>query len=75
MVDGRWTHVTKLWGMQHCPWLSEPVLDHALYYKMGQVPGGDSGAEELARFLDEHGVDDDVWKDKQFRANVSLSSF
>ena len=42
---------------------------------MGQVPGGDSGAEELARFLDEHGVDDDVWKDKQFWANVSLSSF
>ena len=73
-VNDRWTHIAKEYGMQRTPWVSEPVLDRALRYTMGQNPQGDSRAAELGRFLDDLEVDDNVRKDKQFRANVSLPS-
>jgi len=63
--------------MELSPWITEPELDRALCYRMGQdIPEDDDRAGDIARLLDGYGFGDDVRKDKQFRANVlsSLSS-
>ena len=60
--------------MQYSPWISKRLLNSALRFTTGQIPEGDTRAKEVARFLDRFELSDDVRKDKQFRANVSLQS-
>ena len=66
MVNSGWTHIVKLYGMLYNPWLVKLVLDCALHCPMGQASEGDSCDEELAQFIDECMVGDDVRKNKQF---------
>ena len=73
-VNSEWTHIAKVFGMEYSPWITEPELDRALRYKMGQDLPEDTCAGDLARLLDGYGFGDDVRKDKKFRANVTLLS-
>lgn len=72
-VESRWTHIAKVYGMEYSPWITEPVLDCALNYTIGQDIPGDTCARDLALLLDECEIGDDVRKDKQFRSNVTFS--
>ena len=71
-VNERWTRIAKLYGMDYYPWVTEPTLDQALRYSMGQDLDEGTRTGELARFLDNLEIGDDIRKDKQFRANVSV---
>ena len=73
-INAEWTHIAKMFGMLRSPWLDEECLNLALRYGMGEDPQGNTWADEIAQFLDQARVGNDVRKDKQFRANVSLIS-
>ena len=65
-----WTHIAKVYGMIHSPWVLEPELNQATCYKAGQA----GPRNQLGQFLDECEIPDNQRKDPQFHANVSPSA-
>lgn len=58
-IEKWWTHIAKVYGMIHSPWVSEPELNQATCYEAGQ----EGPRNQLGQFLDECEIPDNQRKD------------
>lgn len=71
LVERRWTHLAKIYGMMICPWISERQLAAALIYKEGEVLPEDHPCWDIVEFMDACEIKNDERKHPRFPANVS----